>query len=252
MSWAYPLQKFQDWFTQQWVILWGRRIEPASFPWLMGPIGDLGLIADGFINQLANEEKLVIKRNSTAQGLIPTISKLNLSDIEMDRLSQKVIDFYENTANYQLNLAVKWNPIFKFFGILVNTLFSRRIGQLFIPTQNIDNAEKVKSEIITLSDPETEEVKYTIWYRTFKSTGQVLYSGVYSICTLPSGRACVKAIFPLPKGNATVIMEPAVGVNGELLLHSSGNKFGDPGFYFLLNDAQGKFWAQYIRSFRDQ
>jgi hypothetical protein len=66
--------------------------------------------------------------------------------------------------------------------------------------------------------------------------GKVIFLGIYSLCTLPSGKPCVKAVFPLPKGNATVIMSPTVGQNGELILDSTGKKFADPGFYFLLSN----------------
>lgn len=252
MSLAYHKQNFQDWFTQQWAILWGKRIDPKIFPWLMGPFGKLGSISDDFINQLANDEGLIIERNIKSQGLIPSINQLNLSDLEMARLSKKVINFYENTSDYNLKFNVKWNPIFKMCGKLVNTLFSRRIQQLNIPLNNTESSRQIKSEIITLSDPISKKVKYTVWYRTFKSNGQVLYSGVYSTCLLPSGKTYIKAVFPLPKGNATVIMSPSVGQNGEFCLVSSGKKFGDAGFYFFLNNSKGKFWSQYISSFCDQ
>lgn len=252
MSLAYPKQKFQDWFTQQWAILWGIKIDPEAVPWLMGPFGSLGSIGGDFINQLAKDEGLIFEENLTSKGLISSINELNLSNIELAQLSSKVIDFYENTANYNLSIALNWNPVFKVFGILVNKLFSNRIGQLNIPGHNIKSPKSIENEIITLLDPVSKEVKYTIWFRTFKSTGQVLYSGVYNTCTLPSGKTCVKAVFPLPNGNATVIMSPSVGANGELQLHSSGKKFGDPGFYFLLNDSEGNSWAHYISSFRDQ
>src|SRR5690606_31102553 len=91
-----------------------------------------------------------------------------------------------------------------------------------------------------------------IWFRTIQATGQVIYSGVYGTCQLPSGTSCVKAVFPLPKGNATVIMSPSIGKSGELVLDSSGNNFGDAGFYFLLNDSKGNYWSKYVRSFRDK
>lgn len=252
MRLAYPKQKFQDWFTQQWAIFWGKRIEPEIVPWLMGPFGKLGAIADDFVNKIAEDESLIIKRNATSHGLIFSIKELKLSEEESARLSQNVIDFYEKTGLYKLKFSVKWNPLFKIFGKLVKYLFSNRIEQLNIPTNNVASSKQISSEIITLSDPNSGKVKYTVWYRTFKSTGQVLYSGVYATCTLPSGKACIKAVFPLPNGNATVIMSPSVGPNGELRLDSSGKKFGDPGFYFLLKDAKGDLWSQYISSFRDQ
>lgn len=252
MGVADPMQKFQDWFTQQWVILRGTKINSEDFPWLMGPFGSLNGIGDNFINQLAEKENLVIERDRKSHGLIPSIDALNLSGAELSSLSRNVIRFYENTAEYDLDFHVKWNPFFKFFGVLVNKLFSSRINQLKVPTKNIKDTESIKSEIITLSDPKSGEVKYTIWLRTLKSNGQVIYSGVYGTCKLPSGKVCIKAVFPLPNGNATVIMSPGVGKNGELILDSSGKEFGDAGFYFLLNDSKGNYWSKFIRSFRDR
>lgn len=252
MRLAQTKQKFQDWFTQQWAIWWGKRIEPREVPWLMGPFGKQGAIGDQFVYELAEKEGLTVERNSTSQGILASIDKLKLSAEESGRLSQQVVDFYETTARYQLNFSVRWNPFFKIFGRLVNFLFSNRIKQLNVPISNSEGAKQISSEIITLSDPASREVKHTIWYRTFKSTGKVLYSGVYTTCTLPSGQNCVKAVFPLPHGNATVILSPHVGREGDLCLKSAGKKFGDPGFYFLLRDAKGGLWAQYLKSFRDE
>lgn len=251
MGFAYPMQKFQDWLTQQWVIFRGRKIDPKDFEWLVGPFGNQENIGDGFINQFAERENLIIERGQKSQGLIPDIKTLNLSAECLSNLSGDVISFYEKTSDYDLNFTVSWNLVFKFFGVLLNQLFSNRINQLNIPTTNIAS-ENLQSEIITLLDPETKQVKYTFWYRTIQSSGKVIYSGVYSTCRLASGKTCIKAVFPLPNGNATVIMLPHVEKNGHLILDSSGKRFGDAGFYFLLKDSKGKYWSQYIRSFRDR
>lgn len=251
MKLAYTMQKFQDWFTQQWVIIWGRKINPSENVWLIGPFGELNGIGEKFIYQLAKKENLTIVRDSNSKGLLDSISNLNLSENEIKKLSIKVIDFYEKTATYKLQFNVKWNPMFKMLGYLVNRLFSQRINQLNIPTHNTQSSENLTSEIIELISKNTNEVKYTIWLRKFQSTGKVVYSGIYTTCMLPSGITCIKAIFPLPKGNATVIMKPSVGAKNELILDSSGKKFGDAGFYFLLNDSKGNFWSQYIKSFTD-
>ncbi len=252
MAVAYPEQKFQDWFTQQWAILFGRRINPKDYPWLLGPFGGLHGIGENFINQLAGEEGLIVQRNEEPKGLITSIQMLELDDTELSRLSFAVIDFYEQTSIYQLYLNVRWNPFFKPLGILVNRLFSNRINQLNMPTDNTQNPESLSSEIISLIDPLTGEVKYTIWLRTNTTNNRVMYAGIYGLCTLPSGKTCIKVVFPLPKGNATVILTPRVGRRGELILDSSGKKFGDAGFYFLLSDAKGRYWSHFISSFRDQ
>ncbi len=252
MKLAYPKQKFQDWVTQQWVILWGKQIDPKTVPWLMGPFGKVESTSDLFINQLAERENLVIERNSKSKGLLSSIDKLKLSENELSRLPKEIIEFYERTSNYNLAFSVKWNPLFKLPGILVNILFSSRIEQLNIPSKSTKYSNEIESEIITLSDPNSNSVKYTFWHRAAKSSGQVIYSGIYTSCTLPSGITCIKAIFPLPNGNATVIMTPTVTADGKLHLISAGKKFGDPGFYFLLKDSEGSFWAKYIPSFRDE
>lgn len=252
MNVAFTKQKFQDWFTQQWVILRGRKINPQEYSWLMAPFGELNGVGEDFIYQLAEKENLTVERNTDAKGLLSSIQTLHLDEKDLNRLSKKVVDFYEHTASYKLQFQVKWNPFFKFFGFLVNRLFSQRINQLNIPTENIKEGENLTSEIIHLVSPQNNEVKYTIWLRKFKATGKVIYSGIYGTCTLESGMTCIKAAFPLPKGNATVIMKPFVGANKELILDSSGKKFGDAGFYFLLNDAKGNFWAKYISSFTDK
>lgn len=245
-------QNLQDWMTQQWVIWFGQKIENGKDDWLLGPFGETNGIGTKFINQLAEKEQLIIDRNKKNIGLIQSIDQLNLPKEELNRLSKEVIDFYEHTAQYSFDLKVKWNPFFKFFGILLRLLFSHRIEQLNVPIENIKDSKALTSEIIQLLDPTTQGVKRTIWLRTFKDTGQVVYSGVYETCTIPSGQACIKAIFPLPNGNATVILAPSVGINGELILDSSGKKFGESGFYFLVKDSKGSTWVKHIRSFEDQ
>lgn len=252
MGIAHKKQNFQDWITQQWVILFGRKIDKKENDWLLGPFGNTNGIGLRFINQLAEKEKLIIDKNQKNKGLVQSINQLDISENDLNVLSKDVIDFYENTTNYDFDLKVKWNPLFKTCGRLLKLLFSNRIEQLNIPIENITDSKELKSEIIHLLDSKTNEVRRTIWLRTFKSTDQVVYSGVYETCKTTSGQTCIKAIFPLPNGNATVILSPSVGQNGELILKSSGNKFGDSGFYFLLNDSKGNLWAKYIKPFKDK
>ncbi len=245
-------QNFQDWITQQWVILFGKKIDKHESEWLLGPFGETKGIGQKFIQQLAENEQLTIDRKQLDKGLLHSINQLNLPEKELHKLSENVIDFYENTSNYDFDLKVKWNPVFKIFGGLLKILFSNRIQQLNIPMNNRNESKSLESEIIHLLDETTKEVQRTIWLRRFKKTEQVVYSGVYEVCTIPSGQNCIKAIFPLPNGNATVILNPEVGKKGELILNSSGRKIGDSGFYFLLNDSKGKLWTKFIKSFQDK
>jgi len=252
MGYASLNQNFQDWITQQWVILFGNKIVPNEYKWLIGPFGRTNGIGLNFIKQLAEKEQLVIDKGQVNKGLLDSIKQLNFTDKELNKLSKNVIDFYENTSNYDFDLKVKWNPFFKVFGIVLKILFSNRIEQLNIPMSNRKESKILNSEIIHLIKEETKEIKRIIWLRTFKKSKQIVYSGVYEICTIPNGQNCIKAIFPLPNGSATVILNPFVGKNGELILDSSGRKIGDSGFYFLLKDSKGNLWTKFIKLFKDK
>ncbi|MCB0479413.1 MAG: hypothetical protein KDC84_14695 [Crocinitomicaceae bacterium] len=244
-------QSLQDRVTQQWVILTGKKINTEDFSWLLGPFGETDGIGDRFIQDLAKKEGLRIDTVEINKGLIQSINQLNLRKEELSILPLSIVDFYENTSNYHLELRVKWNPFFKIFGVLLRLIFSKRIQQLNVPLQNSKDSDELTNQIIHLKDKKTDEVKRTIWLRKIKSTAQVVYSGVYETCILPSGQACVKAIFPLPNGSATVILTPKVTDKGHLILESSGKEIGDSGFYFLLSDSNDQLWAKFIKSFKD-
>lgn len=250
MNIAYPFQKFQDWFTQQWVIWRGRKLDKNKEEWLLGPFGNVNGIGKIFINQLAEKENLVIDKQQS-NGLIPDVKKLIEDDRDFERLSNQVVDFYQQTSAYSLELKVHWNPYFKIFGWLVNRMFSNRINQLNIPLKNNTGDEIIESEIINLLDSLSGEIKYTFWLRSFKNSNTVIYTGIYGLCELPNGDKCVKAIFPLPNGSATVILKPFVTDTGGLILDASGKQFGDAGFYFLMKDTKGQHWSRYIPSFKD-
>lgn len=251
MSIASKNQSIQDWITQQWVILFGKQIDQSKHKWLLGPFGEINGIGSKFIEQLAKNENLSICKSNEPKGLLKSIEQLNLPSSDLNKLSKDVIDFYENTSNYEFDLTTKWNPIFLLFGHLLKLLFSNRLQQLNIPLSSNKNSREMNSEIVQLTDKATEKVKRIIWLRTFKQTFQVVYSGVYETCKIPNGKVCIKAIFPLPNGNATVILQPIVGKNGELILKSAGRKIGDSGFYFLLKDKKGNLWTKFIKSFKD-
>jgi hypothetical protein len=248
MHYAYPSQRLQDWLSQCWVMFRGQPVDLADVAWLAAPFGDVDVIADTYVERLAADEDLVVERNATA-GLLPSMRELLGDDAR--RLDPRVAAFYEHTAEHDLDVWSEWCGAFRPFAVLIHHLYSRRLQQLNLPLRPLDTARGLSSEIIRLCERTTGRPRYTIWFRRLKATGRVIYSGIYMTTTLPDGRRCAKIAFPLPRGNATVVMAPEVDARGALHLVSSGERFGDPGFYFLLRDAKGQHWAQYIRSFRE-
>ncbi|MFV8348023.1 hypothetical protein [Flavobacterium sp. ZB4P13] len=240
----------QDKITQYWVKTTGRKINPVTEEWIIGPIGDEDIIGDKFIQKLVNEENLKYSSNIANAGLLESISDLDFSQDELDLLNEQVIDFYENTSNYDFEIWSEWKSFFKPFGKALSTIFSKRLQQLNLPLNSLDSSKGIKSEIIKLSNQ--EKAKWTIWYRKLKSSNDVIYAGIYTTAFVPKyNKSLLKVIFPLPNGNASVVMTKKVLEDGSLLLSSDGNKFGDNGFYFTLTDRKGNYWAKFVKSMHE-
>jgi len=243
---AFPkTQNPLDWTTQLWNIVLGRKVKEDEDGWLLGPIGDIGGIADKFITRVAGEENLTVKRNEPASGLTDGFEGLAFpinTDIEA---------FYKRTIDFNLDAWTQWKPVFGSLGYIVYKLFSQRIQQLNLPQNSLDTAFGIKSEIISLVDDVGKTV-YRVWYRRLKKTNEVVYSGIYTHCRIPSGENCLKVIFPLPQGSATVVMRMSCDSSGNLTLESKGKKYGDPGFYFLVKDRKDILWKHYLPSFHER
>src|SRR5205085_12278631 len=81
---------------------------------------------------------------------------------------------------------------------------------------------------------------------------QVSYAGLYRACR--PGRhpdPCVKVSFPLPLGSATVFFRPEVLPDGSFKLISSGSRFGDPGFYRMVESGPDHWRVRYFRTLRE-
>jgi hypothetical protein len=52
----------------------------------------------------------------------------------------------------------------------------------------------------------------------------------------------------VPRGSATVFLRPEAGPDGSFRLVSRGERFGDPGFYRLVEVDPGHWQVRYLRS----
>ena len=135
------------------------------------------------------------------------------------------------------------------FGWLMTSLFSRRLQQLNLPVSPLEPSRGISNDIVQLCDPATGAVRTTGWLRRLNLTGDVLFAGIYSTAQPPNAAGpCVKAVYPLPNGNATVFFTPVARDGGSLELRSEGRRFGDPGFYFTVRRDEDAAWVKYVRT----
>jgi hypothetical protein len=239
-----------DWVTQRWVQVTGRRVVRAAEPWLDGPVGEPRGIGPEFFADLAARERLTLSPTRPA-GLITDFSLLSAADFDPSVVHPRVVDFYTRTSEYELDSWAEWAGVFRPLGALLAVLFSRRLQQLNVPLSGLDTSRGVTSEVLQLVDPGSGAVAHTAWVRLLVGSGHVLYAGSYSLASVP-GRtgACVKVVFPLPNGNAIVLMRPIAHADGSLSVVSAGDRFGDPGFYFTVRRGD-VLWARYVKSLKE-
>ena len=241
-----------DWVTQRWVQLTGRYVDLNRETWLDGPIGKATGIGENYFDELALDNGLTVRKNEAGAGLIENFGQLDGVNFISASVHPEVVDFYEHTSNYDLDAWGEWCGLFRPFGTLLAFIFSRRLQQLNVPLSSLDTSRGVTSEIVQLMDADSNAVHYTAWVRKIVGTGNVLYAGSYSTCQIPGYEgSCIKVVFPLPNGNATVIMKPQCNADGSFSVISSGERFGEPGFYFVVKNSSGRISARYLRAMRE-
>lgn len=219
--------------TQAWVRKTGRRITFADYAWLAGPIGGPSQIADEWLQAEAD-----ILGGGLVQGggLLERMSDLARGDFDPNLLAKPIVEFYEKTSEYGLEVRTHWSAAAWPFGWLITALFSRRLDQLNLPLRPHDVANGMDSRIVLVQDHLGSRLG-TAWLRTLRTSGQTVYSGWYGAVTLPGSEGpTLRVVFPLPNGSVTVFLRPEVRADGGLVLRSPVGPFGAVGAYLIVSE----------------
>jgi hypothetical protein len=236
-----------DRFTQRWVIATGR---PVAFGgterWLDGPTGAPDGVGEAWIGQHAAGTGASLVEGD-GQGLLPEFAALAGVGFEVDAVSPAIVDFYENTSAWSMDVWSRWSRWAEPGGRLINALFARRLRQLSLPVDPLDVAYGMRSRVIGLIGPDGSHLG-TAWQRDVRSTGATVFGGFYGVVTRPSAsRPSIRVVFPLPNGSLTVLLRPDVTPAGGLVLSSPAGRFGDDGAYLVVRPGAGaRGWARRV------
>jgi hypothetical protein len=140
----------------------------------------------------------------------------------------------------------EWYGTASIFAKLLIKYLSRKMNQLNIPLSALETSRGMSSEVIRLVGND-RQVAYTCWLRKSVKSERVVYAGFYTTCYIPElKRHFVKTVFPLPNGNATVVLRAEVQDDGSLKLISAGSKVGEDGYYRVRYSTADKAKARYI------
>jgi len=222
-----------DRLTQTWVRATGRTVHLDDCPWLDVPAGDPVRIGDEWLSREATRLRANTREGG---GLLGSLSDLAGDGFDPAQLHPTIVDFYEHTTDWQLDVWSQWCPAALPFGWLLSLVFARRLQQLALPLRPLDVAHGMESRVVALRDDSGAQLG-AAWLRTLRSTGQVVYSGWYGIAQLPAqSRRSLRVAFPLPNGSVTVFLRPSSDASGSLLLTSPLERFGADGAYLIVRD----------------
>src|SRR6267154_2249154 len=235
---------------QIWVRITGKRIRESDAPWLHCPLGERGRIGTGIYERIAREENLQIQVPPGA-GLIPDFNALRGPGFNPEAIHPAIRHFYEHAAAYQLEVWTEVALLGRFFLWPLVEFISRRMDQLNFPISSLEVAKGMSSEVVQLIEPASGRIVNTGWLRRLKSSGRVIYAGLYSATQMPDEAGpCVKVTFPC-RGSANVYLTPVAHLDGSFGLVSSGTAFGRTGFYRMIDGGPDHYIVRHVRSLRE-
>jgi hypothetical protein len=233
-----------------WVLITGKRIRNGDESWLAAPLGEQGRIGTGIYERIAQNENLQMRMSATA-GLIPDFNVLRGPSFDPGAIHGEIRHFYEHAAQYHLDVWSEVSLTGRFFLWLLVEFISRRMDQLNFPISSLEVAKGMSSQVVQLVEPETNTVKYTGWLRRLKSSGHVIYAGLYSTVRVPGEEnPCVKVTFPC-RGSANVYLSPVQHADGSFGLDSSGSAFGRSGFYRMVASGPEYRRVRYVKTLHE-
>ena len=239
------ISAFLKWTINTWIAVTGRTRAYSDYPWLRGPISDEQVIGDAYYDLFAAQNGLVVKRSADGGLLRDFKIAIAGEDPLKNKLNISVARFYEHTVQYKLEVWSQWYAPFSIFAKLLIRSLSSKMDQLNIPLQPLETSRGMSNEVLHLEDPATGELKYACWLRKTILSGRVVYAGFYSCCII-NGIPYVKVVFPLPKGNVTVILKVVVQADGSVKLISGGKHKDNSGYYRILKRDEKSVKARYV------
>jgi hypothetical protein len=233
--------------TRRWVRATGRPVELPLGHWLDGPSGDRDEIGEAWVAREAARHRGRVVDAGPDAGLLPSMALLDGPGFDASALHPLVLDFYQRTARWRLELWSQWSAPARLGGRAVSALFARRLDQLSLPLRPLDLAHGMSSEVRPVVGADGATVGAS-WRRRLRATGATVYSGWYGTARLPgSPRPSVRVSFPLPDGRLVVLLRPAVTARGGLLLTSGPGRWGQDGAYLVVQPAgRAAGWARRI------
>ena len=167
-------------------------------------------------------DRHAVETGEALPGEMDDVAAYASAAFDPDALDPAVRDFYEQTASYDLDYAVRWHRGFRLGAALAARLTSR-IEQLNLPGPG-ESGGRLRSRIVSVekrSDPRDDA---RAWIRTDES-GTAVFVAIYASHEADD-RRYVNIAVPLPFSNLSTVLLPRTRGDGGVEL-TTGTKTGD-------------------------
>ncbi|MCP1123354.1 YndJ family protein [Bacillus sp. 3103sda1] len=146
------------------------------------------------------ENKLIEKNEYT--GLINKMIDFHSKQFNPKSVSPLIIDFYENTKNYELKATIYWSRWFQTFAFLYEKI-SRRVQQIHLGMGN--RLEVMHGEIVSIKDEKDGRNDVRAWIRKNEQK-ETIFVALYSQHE-HTGETYMNIALPLPYANMTGMLK---------------------------------------------
>ncbi len=240
--------------AENWVRRDGHALEAEPLSWLERRVGGTELLGVRFFAGRRFEEfsrsrgHCFPESANLARGILDDFSQLDGPMCSSRNVDPRIIDVFECTSNYRLDLCSEWCGVFRPLGPLFAAMLAGVLERVDFPLSPGDRHLDLTGAVLELRGPGGGE--HSLWIREAANGGSKLrHAGDYSLCS-PPGYAgpCIRTIHPLAHGYANTILRPESQLDGSFALNSSGETFGEPGIYGILRSRDDREWVRRVES----
>lgn len=212
----------------------GEQVQAADVDYVVPFAARTRYVGVDYLKDYADLTGADFVRNPADIGIVSSFGDLGGPSFDPDRVHPLIWEFYEHTSRFHLTIVPDWRWWMKPAYLIYRTVIAKPLGQANAPFGIEEVQRGVVSWIDAIDIDHSGEIDFRAWVRSYESTGEPLYLGIYTVLQRPDG-AYVSVGFPLPSANFTATLLPTHH-RGDGLLLKSRTGLDSPGHYLSTVD----------------
>src|SRR6516165_3889665 len=238
-------------FRDAQVSLLAEQVRAEDLPFVVPRESRSRYVGTGYVRELAEVLGGRYVADAPDVGIVASVSELAGPDLDPAGIDPLVVEFYEHTTRFTLDIVPQWRLWVRPGYLLYRSVVARPLGQANVPMNQRETWRGIRSRIDAISAEDDGVVAIRGWIRSFADTDEPIYVGIYTTYRR-DGRGYVSVSFPLPQASFTATLLPRARADGGLVL-TSRSELDQPGHYLAhIDPATKELTVLAVRGFAEQ